>query len=51
MAALCLSGVMIFNSKTGVAMVIKHFSRFWGFFRFLQLLIIFLKQFGKILVH
>lgn len=33
MAALCLSGVMISDSKTGVAMVIKHFSRFWGFFK------------------
>lgn len=50
MAALHLSGVMIFSGKTGVAMAIKHFSTFWVF-QIFQLLIIFLKQFGKILVH
>lgn len=33
MAAPCLSGVTVFDSKTGVAMVIKHFSRFWVFFQ------------------
>lgn len=31
MAALHLSGVMIFSGKTGVAMAIKHFSTFWVF--------------------